>query len=130
MEFTNQYLTYEEYQKLGGTLEEMPFNILEFKAQNEVDKYTFGRLKELETQIQDTKMCIYDLISVFQKYQTINENQAKGLASESTDGYSVSYGTPSQEMTKSQNEEIKSCVRQYLIDCKLEDGTPYMYCGV
>ena len=31
MEFNNQYLSYEEYKTLGGTLGEMPFNILEFK---------------------------------------------------------------------------------------------------
>ena len=51
MEFENQYLTYEEYIELGGTLDETPFNILELEAQKNVDKYTLGRLQNLEQQI-------------------------------------------------------------------------------
>ena len=42
MEFSNQYLTYQEYLELGGSLEETPFNILELEAQKNIDKYTFG----------------------------------------------------------------------------------------
>ena len=59
MEFTKQYLTYEEYQELGGTLEETPFNILELEAQKNIDKYTFDRLKDLEEQINEVKICEY-----------------------------------------------------------------------
>ena len=29
MEFKGQYLTYQEYLALGGTIEKMPFNLLE-----------------------------------------------------------------------------------------------------
>ena len=44
MEFTGQYLTYQEYLALGGTLEEMPFNLLEFDARKRIDKRTLERL--------------------------------------------------------------------------------------
>ena len=54
MEFTKQYLTYEEYQELGGTLEETPFDIVELEAQKSIDKYTFGRLKDLEEHINNS----------------------------------------------------------------------------
>ena len=64
MEFNNQYLTYEEYGSLGGTLDEMPFNILEFKCRKIIDNLTFNRLTNLETQIQEVKMCIYDMINI------------------------------------------------------------------
>ena len=57
MEFTKQYLTYEEYQDLGDNLEETPFDILEKKTQKNIDKYTFGRLKDLEEQINEVKIC-------------------------------------------------------------------------
>jgi hypothetical protein len=130
MEFENQYLNYSEYVALGGELSEMPFNILEFKAQNEVDKDTFGRLKELDGQLQDTKMCIFDLIQILNKNEQISKNQSKGIASENTDGYSVIYNQASTDAVKSKEAEIRDCVRSYLIDCVLEDGTPYMYCGV
>ena len=57
------------------------------------------------------------------------ETQNKAVSSESTDGYSISYGTPTTDFTKAKNSEIQGVVKEYLVDCKLEDGTPYMYCG-
>ena len=35
MEFKGQYLTYQEFKALGGTLDEMPFNLLEYNARIE-----------------------------------------------------------------------------------------------
>ena len=128
MEFSGQYLTYTEYKALGGTLTETPFNLLEFEARQNVDKYTFGRLKELGSQTQEVKLCIFKLIQMLDSYNK-QETQNKGVASESTDGYSVSYITPNTTITEAKNSEIKGVVKEYLVDCKLEDGTPYMYCG-
>ena len=122
MEFKGQYLTYDEYKALGGLLDQTPFNLLEFEARKEVDKYTFNRLVNLETQNQEVKLCIYSLI------EQINSNKAnlKGVASESTDGYSISY-------TSQNNSEIsqktQNTIETYLINCKLADGTPYLYRG-
>ena len=130
MEFNNQYLTYEEYKSLGGTLGEMPFNILEFKCRKIIDNLTFNRLTNLKTQIQEVKMCIYDMINISSKYEQTSNKQAQGITSESIDGYSVSYGSINAEQEKARELELQGCVRDYLIDCKLEDGTPYMYCGV
>lgn len=130
MEFNNQYLTYDEYKSLGGTLGKMPFNILEFKCRKIVDNLTFNRLTNLKTQIQEVKMCIYDMINISSKYEQTSNKQAQGISSESIDGYSVSYGSISAEQEKARKLELQGCVRDYLIDCKLEDGTPYMYCGV
>lgn len=128
MEFEGQYLTYEDYKALGGTLDLMPFNLLEFEARQNVDKYTFGRLKELEEQNQEVKLCIFKLINLMNSYNSY-ETQNKAVSSENTDGYSVSYGTPTTDFTKAKNSEIQGVVREYLVDCKLEDGTPYMYYG-
>lgn len=129
MEFNNQYLNYDEYKQLGGTLEEMPFNILEYKARKIVDKYTFGRLINLDTQIQEVKMCVYDLINLLNKNNTIKNsaNSNSNIASENIDGYSVSYVNNNTEESEKQN---KSIVIDYLSECKLDDGTPYCYCGV
>lgn len=130
MEFNNQYLTYDEYKSLGGTLGEMPFNILEFKCRKIIDNLTFNRLTNLKTQIQEVKMCIYDMINISSKYEQISNKQAQGITSESIDGYSVSYGSISTEQDKARIVELESCVSDYLADCYLQDGTPYMYCGV
>lgn len=128
MEFSGQYLTYKDYQDLGGTLSEMPFNLLEYEARQNIDKYTFGRLKDLEEQIEETKLCTYKLIELISSYNKY-EIQNKGVASESIDGYSVSYSTPNTSFTMAKNSEIEDTIKTYLVDCKLEDGTPYMYCG-
>lgn len=129
MDFSGQYLTYNEYLALGGTLDQMPFNLLEFRARQNVDKYTFGRLKDLDSQIQEVKLCINELINTINSYDAF-KGANKGIASENIDGYSISYVTPSTNITEAQESEIKGIVKEYLVDCKLEDGTPYMYCGV
>lgn len=129
MEFENQYLTYEEYVQLGGTLDETPFNILELEAQKNIDKYTFGRLKNLEQQINEVKVCIYKLINLIDTYNAY-ENQNKSVSSENTDGYSISYNQATENVSKAKINEIKILIKTYLAECKLEDGTPYLYLGV
>lgn len=124
MIISGQYLTYTEYKALGGTLDEMPFKILELEARKQVDKYTFGRLIELSTQITEVKVCIFKLIEELNGYVSeINNN----IASESIDGYSISY---TQNKTQVIQETSKNLIRTYLAECKLEDGTPYLYRGV
>lgn len=129
MEFENQYLTYEEYVQLGGTLDETPFNILELEAQKNIDKYTLGRLKNLEQQINEVKICIYKLINLIDTYNAY-ENQNKSVSSENTDGYSISYNQATENVSKAKINEIKILIKTYLAECKLEDGTPYLYVGV
>ena len=122
MEFEGQYLTYNEYKAMGGLLDQTPFNLLEFEARKKVDKYTFNRLVNLETQNQEVKLCIYALI------EQINSNKAnlKGVASESTDGYSISYTSQNNSET---SQKTRKTIETYLINCKLADGTPYLYRG-
>ena len=129
MDFNGQYLTYSEYKELGGSLDITPFNILEFEARQNIDKYTFGRLKEIKVQNQEVKLCILKLIGMIESYNK-QEIQNKGVSSENIDGYSISYITPTTTLTEAKNSEIRGIIKEYLVDCKLEDGTPYMYCGV
>ena len=128
MEFENQYLTYDEYVSLGGTLDETPFNILELEAQKNIDKYTSGRLKELDKQINEVKVCIYALISLLNTYNNY-QNQNKAVSSENIDGYSISYNRPTENVSKAKISEIKDIIRTYLAECYLENGTPYLYIG-
>ena len=129
MEFSGQYLSYEEYRSLGGTLDLTPFNLLEFEARKEIDKYTFGRLISLENQVKEVKICVFNLIKSLEGYNSdISRN--KNISSESTDGYSVSYGTNTAETTKAKETEIKNIINTYLSNLYLENGTPYLYRGV
>lgn len=108
MEFNNQYLSYEEYKSLGGTLGEMPFNILELKARQVINERTQNRLKNIEEIPQEVKICVYDLINTMNKYNLSNNSTSSNISSENTDGYSVTYksGTELTTEQKAQFEDI------------------------
>ena len=108
MEFNNQYLTYEDYKSLGGTLGEMPFNILELKARQVINERTQNRLKNIEEMPQEVKICVYDLINTMNKYNLSNNSTSSNISSENTDGYSVTYksGTEMTAEQKAQFEDV------------------------
>ena len=114
MEFSGQYLTYNEYRALGGTIDLTPFNLLEFEARKEIDKETQGRLINLKEQKNDTKMCVFQLINL---YLSINNGV-------DISGNVINYN---QDQI---NDTIRSVVRKCLINATLDDGTPYLYCGI
>ena len=135
MEFSGQYLTYEEYRGLGGTLDLMPFNLLEFEARRKIDIRTQNRLKEIDSANipQEVKMCEYKLINSINEFAEATNNVASGgnVASENTDGYSVSYITANQisDVVKSRNAEIEDIIRNYLVGV-IVNGEHIMYLGV
>ena len=110
MEYEGQYLTYTEYQALGGSLTETPFNLLEFEARNLIDLRTQNRLVGVEVIPQKVKICEFNLINKLEAYTNqINQvNQTGNISSENIDGYSVSYATSSQirDILASKNSEI------------------------
>lgn len=128
MEISGQYLEYSEYTSLGGTLEETPFSILEYNARMKIDERTFGRLKDLDTQPEEVKMCVFSLIKTLDSYSSYTENN-KSIASENTDGYSVSYKGASKEITEAMNKEIEDIINTYLSNV-LVDNIPVLYRGV
>lgn len=127
MEFEGQYLTYQEYLALGGTLEEMPFNLLEFNARKKIDERTFGRLVDKGQEYKEVKLCIYNMIITLNSYSSY-DTQNKAISSESTDGYSISYGTPQKSTTEAKNSELESVIDTYLTDLVV-DGVKILYRG-
>lgn len=114
MDFSGQYLTYNEYKALGGKLDQTPFNLLEYDVRKEIDKQTLGRLINLEEQREEVKMCVWELINL---QQSINNGV-------DISGNVVNY--TNREIVKAKVDTI----RRYLLDCRLEDGTPCLYRGV
>ena len=133
MEFSGQYLTYEEYRALGGTLDLMPFNILEYEVRRKIDIRTQNRLKNLDIIPQEVKMCENRMINSVDSYvksiNSIEENGSK--TSISTDGYSESYATPMQikEIISSKQVELEDIMRSYLIGV-VANNEHIMYVGV
>ena len=128
MEFKNQYLSYEEYKSLGGTLGEMPFNILELKARQIINERTQNRLKNIEEIPQEVKICVYDLINTMNKYNLSNNSTSSNISSENTDGYSVTYKSGT-ELTEEQKKQYDDVMETDLYGV-IVDNTPILYLGV
>ena len=117
------YLTYSEYQTMGGTLEETAFNDLEFEAESIINWYTFNRLKN-ETEYSETvKRLMYRLIQLCQlKQNALSVGQPVGsgtvsgaIASQSNDGFSTSFNVLSASAgLEASDTEIKRLVQSYL----------------
>lgn len=128
MEFKNQYLSYEEYKSLGGTLGEMPFNILELKARQIINERTQNRLKNIEEMPQEVKICMYDLINTMNKYNLSDNSTSSNVSSENTDGYSVTYKSGT-ELTEEQKKQYDDVMETDLYGV-IVDNTPILYLGV
>ena len=135
MEFKGQYLSYEEYKALNGTLDITPFNLLEFEARRKVDIETQNRLigTDSENIPQEVKLCIFNLITAIDNYSSsiISATENGNIASENTDGYSVTYVKSAQikDIINSKSVEIDDIIRTYLLGV-IFNGQHLMYSGV
>ena len=133
MEFNGQYLTYEEYKALGGTLDLTPFNILEFESRRRIDIRTQNRLVNANSKDipQSVKLCDMSLINMVKKYVEQENNQSGNVASENTDGYSVTYITLDKikEIMESKKEEVSDILETYLVGV-IFNGKHIAYLGV
>lgn len=103
------YLTYSDYQNMGGTLDETAFNNFEYEAETIVNWYTFNRLKEETEYPEELARCMYRLIylakleadALLLGKQTTTTTDGEGnvstvetsayIKSQSNDGVSISY---------------------------------------
>ena len=136
MTFEGQYLTYAEYQELGGSaIGEMPFNLLEFEARRRIDIRTQNRLKDVDSADipQEVKLCEYNLINSINGFASAMTNISNNgnVTSFNSDGYSESYITPAQiqDVVKSKSAELDDIVRTYLLGVIFNDQH-LMYLGV
>ena len=131
MEFSGQYLTYEQYKALGGTLDRMPFELLEFECRRRIDERTQNRLRNVKIIPQEVKLCEFKLMSIMNSYDEGLDTVSRNIASENTDGYSVSYVTGSQiqEVLKTKSKEIDDIIMTYLSGIVI-DGKHILFLGV
>lgn len=133
------YLTFAEYNSMGGTLEETAFNNLEFQARAKIDWYTFNRLQNEEEQTEAVKRCVYALIDLFNTQAQATNISATdgsgqivaGIASQSNDGVSVSYNVLSaRDGLEVVNGKIKETIQEYLQGVKNSLGQRVLYRGL
>ena len=114
MDFSGQYLLYQEYKVFGGTLDIMPFNILEFESRKRTDNRTQNRIKYMHSKSEEVKLCVNAMINTLAQYIADNSKGInKNVASESIDGYSVSFitGSQVQDAIKSKKRELEDIMQ-------------------
>lgn len=127
MTFEGQYLTYAEYQDLGGSaIGEMPFNLLEFEARRRIDESTFNRLVGGIDIPQEVKLCEFTIIDNVLK--TYDEETKRGKSSESVGSYSVSYSNI-KDIIEDKKSEINDIITTSLFGV-VYNGEHILYCGV
>jgi len=117
------YITYAEYQALGGTLSETAFNLEEKKARKKLDFFTFNRI-DFDTLEDEDIESIKELMTMFINKMSVSSLGA-GVTSYSNGiesiGYSDSYG-------KSLQNELHELAIEYLpIDLVSCSTTPEDY---
>lgn len=133
------YLTYAEYQAMGGTLDETTFNDLEFEAEALINWYTFNRLKQDTTFPVEIKRLMKYLINLMNAKNGAIDSSANGLTSgtgsnitsQSNDGVSISYNVMNaSELAQSCKQEAAEAVNKYLQGVVNEAGRVLLYRGV
>ena len=131
MDFTNQYLSYEEYMELEGTLEEVPFNELEFECRRIIDSRTQNRLKNTDEIPQEVKLLINKMIQTLQGYYVSLSKAQSGVASVNTDGYSESYISSNQisQLIEGKIDVLQDLISEYLFGV-IVNNEHVLYLGV
>lgn len=135
-----EYLTYAEYQEMGGELDEATFNFLAFDAQSFIDWYTFNRLWN-ETEIPDrVKQLMYFLIKLLATKMSLltpDMSSADGtgtnaqVTSQSNDGVSVQYNIlHADEIYHNSKTEIDEAIKRYLNGVTNSLGRKLLYRGL
>lgn len=121
-----QYLTYESYQEVGGTLDSTAFNRNIDRACGFIDLHTQSRLQSVLEVSQRAKACVRDLV----EYLANNVSSGKAVTSKSQSAGGVSesesYATKN---TDEINAEMLCIVYDYLATEKDDKGIPLMYRG-
>lgn len=136
------YITYEEYEDFGGTLDDTTFETIYYEAKNFVDWVTFDRLaKETEYSIE-VKRCMFDLINmIYNKRLSLlpadttssssSSSEGLGVTEMSNDGVTVKYNKmSSSELFESIKPEILLTTSRYLSNCYNSLGRKLTYRGL
>ena len=123
------YLTYMEYMSRGGDLPENDFSIAEMKARKRIDYLTDSRVAAMAAVPEEVKASIMTLITVDEKFGTKALAEAPLVSQFSTDGYSESYGSQTDQVSTARNS-ADDTVRELLYGVCDDRGVPLLYRGL
>ena len=121
-----QYLTYEEYTEIGGTLDLTAFMRNINRACSVIDWCTQNRLRAILAASETVKACARDLV----EYLADNASNGKTITSKSQSAGGVSESESYEtKKTDELNAEMLNIVYDYLSTETDDHGTPLMYRG-
>ena len=121
-----QYLTYEEYTEIGGTLDLTAFNRNIDRACGVVDTETRNRVGNMKEMPRQVKACCRDLT----EYLHNNSTLVKSVSSKSQSAGGVSESESYSEKTaEDMFGDIMNILYDYLGSLTDDNGTPLLYRG-
>jgi hypothetical protein len=131
------YLTYAEYQSMGGTLTENIFNDYEFRAESLINSRTFNRLVKDTSFPMQVKRLVKYIIDLVDKQSSAlslgNNNKSSDayITSQSNDGVSISYsGMASTDLFALCDTNIQKSINNYLQGVSNSAGRNLLYRGL
>ena len=121
-----QYLTYEEYIKIGGILDLAAFDRYSLRAFLRISAETHNRIEKMDAVPDAVKHLCRDVIEYM--HNNLNQDKAISSVSQSQGGASESesYAVKSG---KDVDEEIEMLIYDYLATINDDNGTPLLYRG-
>ena len=121
------YLTYPEYTKIGGLLDETAFERNIIRVCAIIDNATYSRIKNMQEIPIEAKGLCRDLVEYVVTNASVTEKSVSSW-SETTGpvSESISYVQKSKE---DMQKDIEDLVWQYLASVKDDNGTPLLYRG-
>ncbi len=121
-----QYLTYEEYQNIGGVCDLTAFNRNIDRVCGVIDRATHLRIEKMSNVPTQAKALCRDLIeymyaNAITEVKVTSKSQSAGAVSESE-----SYAIKTKE---DQANDIDNLIVDYLACVKDDNGTPLLYRG-
>lgn len=121
-----QYLTFDEYVKLGGVIEKTAFNRNIARVSGIVANATFGRIEKMLSVPDEVKALCRDLVEYLHNNSSTeknitSKNQSAGGVSES-ENYTI-------KSSEEQSREIESIIFDYLMNVSDDTKTPLLYRG-
>ena len=121
-----RYLTYEEYEKIGGTLDEAAFNRYIDRACSVIDNVTHNRIDAMNEIPVPAKALCRDLCEYIER----NIDSEGTITSKSQSAGGVSESESYTVKTKEDiAQDMDSLVCDYLLSVRDDKGTPLLYRG-
>ena len=131
------YLTYSEYQSMGGTLPETIFSDYEYQAESLINYRTFNRLVNDEVIPTAVKRLVKHIIDLVYKQSSSmvlgNDENSSGahILAQSNDGVSIQYSSmASTDLFTLCDKEIQKAISLYLQGVSNSAGHNLLFRGL